>query len=278
MPSRGSIKQYVRARHDSIVSRLSGVTLKEETIVSLKSYAEHVPRLTKLPNEILIHIARYLRPDIPEMEKEERFDGKERYTFVEGATDLRNLSETCRALRMIAQEALLHTVVLGGFDGLPAIVSLVRYLLDHPEAGRHVKRLRIGLPPNERYYFASDTDADNLIWSSKLQGPPPSDIWLRAAEVIAYSPFTPAMKQGWLNELAASYARPLCGVLLALVPKLEYLSISHSLGIAADNRILKKMFGVQTTSESADFSALASLAHVRYFNDKTPLSIAPRLR
>jgi hypothetical protein len=131
-------------------------------------------KLTDLPNELLLHIIEYLRVSIPGVDKEERFDGIERVTFVRDTKTLISLSKTCRKLHPIAQQVLLHTIVLGGFDGLPAVLSLVRLLLYRPETCRHVRRLRIGLPPNEMIYESND----GAYWMSKPLGPPPSDLWL----------------------------------------------------------------------------------------------------
>lgn len=278
MPGQNSTQQSSRSRQDSVVSIASGSQAKYEPQKPTHSQVKTVSKLTALPNEILLKIAHYLRVDLPPMEKEERFDGRERHTFVRAAADLHNLSQTSRVLRPVAQEALLHTIVLGGFDGLPAIESLVRLLLHYPEAGRLVKRLRLGLPPNERFYLKNDEDAKNMNWSTQLYGPPPSDIQSKAAEVIAQAPFKATIRERWQASLSSSYSRPLCGVLLTLTPHLEYLSLSHSLGVSAGNRIMKKMFGVSTSDDETDFSVLPGLASLHYFNNKTSPKIRPSLQ
>ncbi|KAH7377722.1 hypothetical protein BKA66DRAFT_550959 [Pyrenochaeta sp. MPI-SDFR-AT-0127] len=167
-------------------------------------------RLTTLPNELLLKIAGFLRVDFPWMEKEERFDGCERILFIIDAADLINLSRTCRKLRPVAQEALIHTAVLGGFDGAKSIESLVRLLLKRPELGKSVRRLRIGLPPWEELYRKSEEAAQAGLWSSKPLGPPPLDLLAKAYGIIDQTPFTAALKDSWRVELQISYARPLC--------------------------------------------------------------------
>jgi hypothetical protein len=230
-------------------------------------------KLTDLPNELLLHIAANLRVSIPRMDKEERFDGIQRVSFVWDAKTLISLSKMCKRLHAVAQEVLLHTVVLGGFDGLPATLSLVRLLLHRPEMRRHVRRLRIGLPPNEMIYLANNKG----YWTSKPLGPPPLDIWPKAAEVAASSLFPVNVKESWQRELSSNYARPLCGVLIALVPNLEFLSISHSLGRASCNGILQEMFGIRDWDAETDVSVLPALAKSKYFNDLTIMELRPTL-
>lgn len=279
MPRQNSIQHYLRSRHDSLLSRLSRHTSKPslELIDSAQPPANST--LLILPNEILLQIAGHLRSEMPRMLKEERFDGIERIEFVKGSRNLIRLSRTCRRLRPVAQEALLHTAVLGGFDGLPAFVSLTRVLIENPTLGKHVRKLRIGLPPNDQYYFKTPFGSDNRTLFTRSYGSPPSDIWLRAAELIVATPLSEELKTSWRMHLMYNYSRPICGVLLALLPNLEYLSISHSLGFrsATDNRTLKKMFGIATDECNYDLSPLPAFVGLRYFNDSTPLTVAPRL-
>jgi hypothetical protein len=258
----------------SMTTSHTGTNTTHHTSESLQHNVTITVKLTDLPNELLLHIARYLRVvNMPDMIKEERFDGKERITFVRGTESLINLSRACRKLRPIAQEALLHTVVLGGFDGLPAIVSLVRLLLNRPDMRKHVRQLRIGLPPNEIIYLASKKG----WWLSKPLGSPPSDIWLPAAELIASSQLPTTMKHAWQEELSANYPRPLCGVLLAMVQNLEYLSISHSLGRTSGNAMLREMFGIREGDNDVDLSVLPAFMKLQYFNNDTILDLRPTL-
>ena len=226
-------------------------------------------RLTALPNELLLKIAGYLRVDLPSMETEERFDGRERVTFVADAADLVNLSKTCIRLQPLAQEALLHTIVLGGFDGLDSIECLVRLLLSRPDLGKAVRRLRIGLPPNDTL------SVQNKVWFSMPLGQLCNDLAMQIPGIIDQTPYDPTIKKFWKTQLRISYARPLCGVLLSLVQNLEHLSVSHSLGGVSPTRVLREMFGICLDETEADFSALPALTNLRYLNDATPADRRP---
>ncbi|KAF1840208.1 uncharacterized protein K460DRAFT_410809 [Cucurbitaria berberidis CBS 394.84] len=268
-------------KHQKVDSGVAGSFAKLTLSGDLGEIARYQPtlgkdsRLTALPNELLLKIAGYLRVDFPWMEKEERFDGRERTIFVTDAADLVTLSRTCKKLRPVAQEALLHTIVLGGFDSAGSIESLVRLLLRRPELGKAIRRLRMGLPPHEKLYFKSEKAAEDQIWSSKPLGPPPPHLLAKAKHVIDETPFTIAVKNHWRVELKVSFARPLCGVLLAMAPNLEHLSVSHSLGGESPDRALRQMFGIREDEVEADFSALPALTGLRYVNDATPANRRP---
>lgn len=230
-------------------------------------------RLLALPNELLLKIAGYLRVDLPWMEKEERFGGQERIEFVTDAADLISLSRTCRMLHPVAQEALLHTAVLGGFDGASSIESLVQLLLHRPALRKALRRLRIGLPPQWRLF--SKSEEANGFWKNKLPGLPPTQLLIEGDGVIDQTPFDIALKTDWRRALKNSYAQPLCGILLALTPKLQYLSVAHSVGGENPNRVLRQMFGIHGNEIEADFSALPALTNLCYLNDATPADQRP---
>ncbi|KAH7064247.1 hypothetical protein BKA63DRAFT_169283 [Paraphoma chrysanthemicola] len=258
---RGSISAFLAA---------VGLTGSHSKASYRKNRTGPTTKLTDLPNELLLCIIDYLRIDLPRVIKEERFDGQERLRYVQQARDLVHLSSTCKTLRPVAQKALLHTIVLGGFDGLPAIVSLVRLLLDRPEAHSYVRRLRIGIPPDKKYYCTPY----NQMMKRIPFGPPPSDIWLSAAEVIAHSPLPTSLKHDWQEALSSNHPRPLCGVLLALVPRLQHLSISHSLGRVSGDQVLRQMFGGHDGNSVIELGALPVFGNLTYFNNNT----TPRLR
>jgi hypothetical protein len=267
-----------KSKRGSISALLAAVGLTDNNskVTYRRNRTAITTKLTDLPNELLLCIVDYLRIDLPKVIKEERFDGQERLRYVQQARDLVHLSSTCKTLRPIAQKALLHTIVLGGFDGLPAIVSLVRLLLDRPEAHRYVRRLRIGIPPDKKYYCTMAGTPYQMMKRIPF-GPPPSDIWLSAAEVIAHSPLPPTLKQDWQEALSSNHPRPLCGVLLALVPRLQHLSISHSLGSVSGDQVLRQMFGGHDGNSVADLRALPVFGNLQYFNNNTTLRLRPLL-
>jgi hypothetical protein len=209
-------------------------------------------KLMDLPNELLLQITQHLRIECLPPIVQDRFDGKERIIFVQRAATLINLSLTSKKIYPIAQEVLLHTVVLGGFDGLPAIVSLVRFLLQRPEMGKHVKRLRLGLPPNKIHYFKDAKAKKEGKTTSMLFGRAPRDIEHLAVRAINSSALSETVRKNWLDELKVNYARPLCGVLLSLTPYLGQFSISHSLGMMTVDNMGREMFGLGKVKTDGD--------------------------
>jgi hypothetical protein len=230
-------------------------------------------RLTDLPNELLLHITSYLRASLPPRENEDRFDGRERILFVRSTRSLLNISITCRKLHPIAQEVLLHTIILGGFDGLPAIVSLVRFLFHRPEACRHVKRLRIGLPPNKQYFFKNEKAARDEKYSSAPLGPPPPGLYHPAFHLILDTPLPKHVRAAWQAELKVNYARPVCGLLIVLLEKLEWLSVGHSLGMASREGVLREMFGCGKCSGEIDLTGLTVLKNSRNLNGERRVGV-----
>ncbi|KAH5112286.1 hypothetical protein HBI38_075740 [Parastagonospora nodorum] len=214
--------------------------------------------LSNLPTEILFQITSHLRPPAPAPLLPSRFDGPERIAYVRSACPLVALALTFRRLTPIAQEALLHTIVLGGFDGLPALVALVRFLMLRPDMRVHVKYLRLGLPPERCLYFKSERDRRGERISARVFGSVPGELWDGVVRVVERAGVGANVKDVWMEELRANFARPMCGVLVVLLD-VEGLSVGHSLGMKRRESVLREMFGCGRVRGEVDLRGVKGL-------------------
>ncbi|KAH3975024.1 hypothetical protein HBH70_086920 [Parastagonospora nodorum] len=214
--------------------------------------------LSNLPTEILFQITSHLRPPAPAPLLPSRFDGPERIAYVRSACPLVALALTCRRLTPIAQEALLHTIVLGGFDGLPALVALLRFLMLRPDMRVHVKYLRLGLPPEKCLYFKSERDRRGERISARVFGSVPGELWGGVVRVVERAGVGANVKDVWMEELRANFARPMCGVLVVLLD-VEGLSVGHSLGMTRRESVLREMFGCGRVRGEVDLRGVKGL-------------------
>lgn len=148
--------------------------------------------------------------------------------------------------------------MLGGFDGLPAIVALVRFLLHRPDMRVHVKHLRLGLPPERCLYFKSERDRRGERVSARGFGSVPYALWDAVFSIVEQASVAASVREAWKRELKTNYARPLCGVLVVLLD-VGGLSVGHSLGMARRESVLREMFGCGRVRGEVDLKGVKAL-------------------
>jgi hypothetical protein len=214
--------------------------------------------LSALPNEIVRPICEYLIGDTQALLLTNN-EAQARSSFENSARSLRNLCLTSRRFLPVAQETLSHTAIVceskfhvASVFRLPSatvdnstssIAQLVRTLLDRPDLRSKVKKLYLVIPPRrEPGIEARHAWMNHPPHFLNFHGPyivPTADspssslnaILLRAAVIIQNAAFSDVVKTQWEEELFETHIRPLCGVLLALTPTLQYLELVNKDGI-----------------------------------------------
>ena len=240
-------------------------------------------RLYDLPNEILLHIASFIPGDttprfegvvecITPEDAEDEIDyelEQVRRDFGNVSYNLRSLALTSRRLHPIAQEILFHAPILYDLKldyKTSSIVNFTRTLLERPELAKHVRTLRINVP--------SDYATPSII------GPPSaSAIFQGSTEVVEKLKMSIQTKMYWKKELDNFYPRAYCGVILALIPKLEQLYLAPSIKHDSGRELLPMLFGLEEfvcDIEVAQIPGLRNLSHLKIVTE-APFEL-PRLQ
>jgi hypothetical protein len=239
--------------------------------------------LYDLPNEILLHIASFIPGDttprfegvvecITPEDAEDEIDyelEQVRRDFSNVSYTLRSLALTSRRLHPIAQEILFHAPILYDLKldyKTSSIVNFTRTLLERPELAKHVRTLRINVPSD----YATPS----------IRGPPSaSAISKGSVEVVDKLKMSIRTKLYWKKELDNFYPRAYCGVILALIPKLEQLYLAPSIKHDSGRELLPMLFGLEEfvyDIEVAQVPGLRNLSHLKVVTE-APFEL-PRLQ
>jgi hypothetical protein len=236
-----------------------------------------------LPNEILLHIASFIPGNttprfegivecITPEDAEDEIDyelEQVRRDFCGVSHTLRSLALTSRRLRPIAQEILFHAPILYDLKldyRTSSIVKLTRTLLERPDLAKHVRKLRINVPSD----YATPS----------IEGPPiASAVSKGSVELVDKLEISLHTKMYWKNELDNFYPRAYCGVILALIPKLERLHLAPSIKHDSGRELLPMLFGLEDfvhDIELAQIPGLRNLSHLKAVTE-APFEL-PRLQ
>jgi hypothetical protein len=212
--------------------------------------------LNDLPNELIIHIVSCVDlhrnqriqghiPDDPPPSSPDEYLIKD---FVDYNKALCSLALTSRRFCGIAQEYLINAPVIGGCifclpslqsvkqaETTPRIVLLMRTLFERPDLRRHVKQIRLCFP--EEHSFLGWNDEGYQVgpeWFGKHDSHNQSGNSSDTADIICLShklvtslDLPEEVEVAWNTQLFDSISYGVIGIILALLPKLEYLSFSE---------------------------------------------------
>jgi hypothetical protein len=202
-----------------LASKDAGFATKSHTRHCSQSAGDGNKSLDDLPNEILLQIFSYVDlhrcsrilgyiPDDPPPSPPDAYLIED---FRVIQHDLNNIALTCKRFTPLVQEALMFAPVLEA-NSSPAnlahsdVLGLILKFCAKPELARHVKQLRMHLPPVD-----SISPPDNILEDLRI--------------VIASSRLPQPWRETWSNRL--DDGRTCAEALLALLPQLRRLCISE---------------------------------------------------
>jgi hypothetical protein len=252
-------------------------------VANMGSHIQEKPLSPDLPDEILLHVASFILGDpaprfqgvvkcVTPEDAEDEIDHEleqVRQEFRSVSSTLRSLALTSQRFRPIAQEILLRAPIL--YDQsreykISPIVNFARTLLERPDLTKYVRNLRINVPSD----YATPG----------IKGPPiNSAVSKGSAAVVDRLKIDTQTKKYWTAELNNFYPRAYCGVILALVPKLEQLHLAPSIKHDSGRELLAMLFGLEQFVYDVDLvriPGLSNLSHLKLVTE-APFEL-PRLR
>ena len=168
--------------------------------------------------------------------------------FLKCSKALCSLALTCRRFRDTAQEYLLHSPVIAGCifcpphvqytkgnQVTPRIVFLLRTLFERPDLRRHVKQVRLCfreyhsfLEPDGIWKVGVEGFGKHEIHRQRLRKSSDTTGIIRCShKLIASFGLSADLHLAWSVQSVEATMYGVIGVILALLPELEYLSVSE---------------------------------------------------
>jgi len=213
-------------------------------------YADATPdaslrSLDDMPNELVLQIVSYIDQyrserilgHIPDDPPPSSPDTHLIDDFLKCNRALCSLALTSRRFREVAQQYLLCAPVIGGFvfrnsqqRSTSRIAFLLRMLFARPDLRRHVRQIRLCFPEGQEspgdYRFVPQMDGEHES-NTRAEALDFADIVGQSKSLIMSLDLPEDLKRTWRVQIFLEFRYAMIGVLLALLPQLESLSVSE---------------------------------------------------